>query len=286
MCHILVLLLSYIWWWLWLIVQLFFLYSSIRVHIYLFNLLTLPLSLSCSVCYSLCSVSVDLLHLRLPVPGDAGAGHHLRRGLHPALLLPGIHTTIHYAIHTIHCIHIFNQYYCSIVIIKISIYNTTTIVNILYTCLSVCLQLVNEDYRWWWRSFLHAGSCAFYTALYAVWYHLTELEMTGLVPVLLYYGYMSIICFTFFLVTGKSSGCYYVCIYTILLLHLPHAAVLLYCRHSGLLLLLLVQRANLRLHQGGLSIDSCSSIYCNCATITTQYVDLFYREWAFMYCSI
>lgn len=64
-------------------------------------------------------------------------------------------------------------------------------------------QLVNEDYRWWWRSFLHAGSCAFYTALYAVWYHLTELEMTGLVPVLLYYGYMSIICFTFFLVTGE-----------------------------------------------------------------------------------
>jgi hypothetical protein len=66
------------------------------------------------------------------------------------------------------------------------------------------LQLVNEDYRWWWRSFLHAGSCAFYTGLYAVWYHLTELEMVGLAPVLLYYGYMSIICFTFFLVTGKS----------------------------------------------------------------------------------
>lgn len=75
------------------------------------------------------------------------------------------------------------------------------------TCAEVSIllcyfQLVNEDYRWWWRSFLHAGSCAFYTALYAVWYHLTELEMTGLAPVLLYYGYMSIICFTFFLVTG------------------------------------------------------------------------------------
>ena len=92
-------------------------------------------------------------------------------------------------------------------------------VNMLPTYLPTYLQLVNEDYRWWWRSFLHAGSCAFYTALYAVWYHLTELEMTGLVPVLLYYGYMSIICFTFFLVTGKSSGCYYVYIYTVLLLY-------------------------------------------------------------------
>lgn len=82
------------------------------------------------------------------------------------------------------------------------------------TCAEVSIllcyfQLVNEDYRWWWRSFLHAGSCAFYTALYAVWYHLTELEMNGLVPVLLYYGYMFIICFTFFLVTGTIG--YFTC---------------------------------------------------------------------------
>lgn len=63
-------------------------------------------------------------------------------------------------------------------------------------------QLVNEDYRWWWRSFLHSGSCAFYTLLYAVWYNLTELEMHGLVPMLIYFGYMFIISFTFFLITG------------------------------------------------------------------------------------
>mmetsp|Transcript_738 Transcript_738/g.1274 ORF Transcript_738/g.1274 Transcript_738/m.1274 type:complete len:645 (+) Transcript_738:81-2015(+) len=78
---------------------------------------------------------------------------------------------------------------------------------LLITCAEVSIllcyfQLLNEDYRWWWRSFLHSGSCAFYTALYAVWYHLTELEMSGVVPILLYYGYMSIICFTFFLITG------------------------------------------------------------------------------------
>lgn len=63
-------------------------------------------------------------------------------------------------------------------------------------------QLCNEDYHWWWRSFLHSGACAGYLMLYAVWYHLTELEMHGLVPVLLYYGYMSIIGITFFLITG------------------------------------------------------------------------------------
>lgn len=75
------------------------------------------------------------------------------------------------------------------------------------TCAEVSIllcyfQLVNEDYRWWWRSFLHSGSCAFYTMLYAIWYNLTELDMNGFVPILLYYGYMFIISFTFFLITG------------------------------------------------------------------------------------
>ena len=42
------------------------------------------------------------------------------------------------------------------------------------------------DYRWWWRSFLSSGACAGYTLLYAIWYNLTELDMDGLVPVLLY----------------------------------------------------------------------------------------------------
>ena len=64
------------------------------------------------------------------------------------------------------------------------------------------LQLCNEDYRWWWRSFLASGSCAAYTLLYAVWYNLTELSLSGFVPLMLYFGYMSLISFTFFLVTG------------------------------------------------------------------------------------
>lgn len=63
-------------------------------------------------------------------------------------------------------------------------------------------QLCSEDYQWWWRSFLHAGACAGYTMIYAVWYHVTELEMHGFLPLVLYYGYMSIIAFTLFLVTG------------------------------------------------------------------------------------
>jgi len=63
-------------------------------------------------------------------------------------------------------------------------------------------QLCNEDHRWWWRSFLTSGSCAFYMMLYAVWYNLTELDMIGIVPMILYFGYMTIMSFTFFLTTG------------------------------------------------------------------------------------
>ena len=72
------------------------------------------------------------------------------------------------------------------------------------------LQLCNEDYRWWWRSFLASGSCAGYTLLYAVWYQLTELSLSGFVPLMLYFGYMSIISFTFFLITGTIG--YYACL--------------------------------------------------------------------------
>jgi len=82
------------------------------------------------------------------------------------------------------------------------------------TCAEIAIllcyfQLCNEDYRWWWRSFLTSGACAGYMVLYAVWYNLTELDMTGFVPLMLYFGYMSIISFTFFLITGTIG--YFAC---------------------------------------------------------------------------
>jgi transmembrane 9 superfamily protein 2/4 len=90
------------------------------------------------------------------------------------------------------------------------------------TCAEVSIllcyfQLCNEDYRWWWRSFLASGSCAAYILLYAVWYNMTELELSGGIPLLLYFGYMSIIAFTFFLITGTigyfSAFWFNTCIY-------------------------------------------------------------------------
>jgi transmembrane 9 superfamily protein 2/4 len=77
------------------------------------------------------------------------------------------------------------------------------------TVLLCYFQLVNEDYKWWWRSFLTSGACAGYMLLYALWYHITELEMEGFVSLMLYYGYMSIITITFFLITGTIG--YFAC---------------------------------------------------------------------------
>lgn len=71
------------------------------------------------------------------------------------------------------------------------------------TSILLCyLQLCNEDYNWWWRSFVTSGSCAFYTFLYSIWYNLTELSLSGLASQAVYFGYMALICFTFFLITG------------------------------------------------------------------------------------
>ena len=63
-------------------------------------------------------------------------------------------------------------------------------------------HLCSEDYHWWWRSFLIAGSAAHWMFLYATYYYYVELNIVKFVPTLLYFGYNFIICFTFFIFTG------------------------------------------------------------------------------------
>ncbi|EGB07032.1 hypothetical protein AURANDRAFT_28353 [Aureococcus anophagefferens] len=63
-------------------------------------------------------------------------------------------------------------------------------------------QLCNEDYRWWWRSFLCSGSAAAYLFLYSVWYFDAKLDIPGGLPSLVYFGYMALASFTFFLLCG------------------------------------------------------------------------------------
>mmetsp|Transcript_8140 Transcript_8140/g.26708 ORF Transcript_8140/g.26708 Transcript_8140/m.26708 type:complete len:633 (-) Transcript_8140:217-2115(-) len=69
------------------------------------------------------------------------------------------------------------------------------------TILLCYFQLCNEDYHWWWRSFLTSGSTALYVFLYSAFYF-SKLETNFALTYFLYFGYMSIISLGLFLVTG------------------------------------------------------------------------------------
>jgi transmembrane 9 superfamily protein 2/4 len=70
------------------------------------------------------------------------------------------------------------------------------------TIVMTYFQICNEDYRWWWRSFLCSGSCALYIFLYSIWYLAKELQIDEKVGMMLYFGHMTVFTFTFFLLTG------------------------------------------------------------------------------------
>ncbi|PHT45899.1 Transmembrane 9 superfamily member 9 [Capsicum baccatum] len=78
---------------------------------------------------------------------------------------------------------------------------------LIITCAEISIvlcyfQLCSEDYHWWWRAYLTAGSSALYLFLYSVFYFFTKLEITKLVSGIFYFGYMLIASYAFFVVTG------------------------------------------------------------------------------------
>ena len=78
---------------------------------------------------------------------------------------------------------------------------------LLITCAEISIvlcyfQLCNEDYHWWWRSFLTAGSSGLYLFAYSIMYFFTQLDIIGFVPTLIYFTYMLVFAVLFFLITG------------------------------------------------------------------------------------
>lgn len=59
-----------------------------------------------------------------------------------------------------------------------------------------------QDYHWWWRSYLTSGSSAIYLMLYSSFYFYTKLDISKPVPTMLYFGYMFIVSYSFFILTG------------------------------------------------------------------------------------
>ncbi|XP_020583677.1 transmembrane 9 superfamily member 7-like [Phalaenopsis equestris] len=87
---------------------------------------------------------------------------------------------------------------------------------LLITCAEITIvlcyfQLCGEDHRWWWRAYLTAGSSAIYIFLYAAYYFFTKLEITKVVSAVLYFGYMLIVSYAFFVLTGTIG--FYSCLW-------------------------------------------------------------------------
>ncbi|RWW09182.1 hypothetical protein GW17_00027340 [Ensete ventricosum] len=87
---------------------------------------------------------------------------------------------------------------------------------LIVTCAEITIvlcyfQLCGEDYHWWWRAYLTAGSSAIYLFAYAVFYFFTKLEITKLVSGILYFGYMLIASYSFFVLTGTIG--FYACLW-------------------------------------------------------------------------
>jgi transmembrane 9 superfamily protein 2/4 len=86
---------------------------------------------------------------------------------------------------------------------------------LLVTCAEISIvlcyfQLCHENHHWWWRSFLTSGSSALYLFLYSIFYYATKLEIDGVVPTIIFFGYMFLTSFAFFLATGAFGfiACY------------------------------------------------------------------------------
>lgn len=86
---------------------------------------------------------------------------------------------------------------------------------LIVTCAEISMvlcyfQLCGEDYHWWWRSYYTSGASAFYLFLYSTYYY-TKLEITKFVPMMVYFGYMAVVSYGFFCLTGTIG--FYSCLW-------------------------------------------------------------------------
>lgn len=79
----------------------------------------------------------------------------------------------------------------------------TVVITIEVSIVTTYVQLCAEDYLWWWRSYQRGGSVALYVLLYSVGFLFNTLHnLTGVLPVVLYLGYMALLVWCLFLAMG------------------------------------------------------------------------------------
>ncbi|KAJ8470526.1 hypothetical protein OPV22_024869 [Ensete ventricosum] len=63
-------------------------------------------------------------------------------------------------------------------------------------------QLAAEDHEWWWRSVLCGGSTGLFIFFYCIYYYQARSDMSGFMQTSFFFGYMTCICYGFFLMLG------------------------------------------------------------------------------------
>ena len=71
------------------------------------------------------------------------------------------------------------------------------------TIVLIYVQLVNLEYRWWWRSFIAAGSYGIWLMGYSVLYYLIVLSIRSWWSSVLYFGYMAMASYFCFVLIGS-----------------------------------------------------------------------------------
>jgi len=85
------------------------------------------------------------------------------------------------------------------------------IITVIESTILLCyFHLCAEEYRWWWRAFLTAGSSSGYLFVYAMMFYYKRMEVDGAINLLLYVGYTAMTTFLFWLLTGCVGffGCF------------------------------------------------------------------------------
>jgi hypothetical protein len=66
-------------------------------------------------------------------------------------------------------------------------------------------QLQSEDWRWWWTSLFTAGSTGIYIFAYSIFYYMYRSYMTGILQAAIFFGYISIVSYSFLLMLGATG---------------------------------------------------------------------------------
>jgi len=72
-------------------------------------------------------------------------------------------------------------------------------------CITVSLlyfQLAREDHRWWWNAFANGGATGLFVFAYSFYYFFHRSNMSGVLQLSFYFGYMSIVSYAFFVMLG------------------------------------------------------------------------------------